>query len=46
MKMQKFVAFIKKILKVNMLKIRNIVKLGTTVIKRVNTQVLHIAYII
>ena len=35
--MQKFVAFIKKILKVSMLKIRNIVKLGTTVIKRVNT---------
>ena len=35
--MQKFVAFIKKILKVSMLKIRNIVKLSTTVIKRVNT---------
>ena len=44
MKMQKFAIFVKKKkLKINMLKIKNIVKL---VIMQVNKKVLHIAYII
>ena len=36
MKMQKFVIFVKKNLKIDMLKIKIIVKLGTTVIKQGN----------
>ena len=36
--------FVKKNLKINMLKIKNIVKLGTIVIIQVNTEVPHIAY--
>ena len=46
MKMQKFVIFVKKNLKINMLKIKNIVKLGIIVIIQVNIEELHIAYVI
>ena len=46
MKMQKFVPFIKKNLKINMLKIKNIAKLATIVIISVNKEVLHLAYVI
>ena len=44
--MQKSIIFIKKSLKINMLKIKNIVKLGTIVIIHVNIEVLVTAYII
>ena len=46
MKMQILVAFARKNLKVNMLKIRNILKLVTIVIIQVKIEVLHIAYVI
>ena len=46
MKMQKFVLFVKKTLSINMLKIKNIVNLGTTVIIQGNIEMLHIAYVI
>ena len=46
MKMQKFVMFVKKSLKINMLKIKNTAKLGIIVIIQVNIEVLHIAYVI
>ena len=44
--MQKFVMFVNKNLKINMLKTQNIVKLGTVVIIKRNIGVLHIAYVI
>ena len=44
--MQKFVTFVKKGLKINMLKIKIILKLGTIVIIQGNIEVLHTAYII
>ena len=44
--MQKCAIFVRKNLKVSMLKIKNIVKLGTIVIKQGNMEVLHIAYAI
>ena len=45
-KMQKYVIFIKKYLKINMLKIKKIYlrKSGTIVIIQVNIEVLHIVY--
>ena len=46
MKMQKYVIFVKKSLKTNMLKIKNIGKLETVVIIQVNIGVLPIAYVI
>ena len=42
----KIVVFIKKNLKIDMLKIKNILKLGTIAIILGNIEVLHIAYII
>ena len=46
-KMQKFVIFVKKSLKINILKIKNIVKVEIIVIIQVNnTEVLHIVYAI
>ena len=41
MKMQKFVIFVKKYLKINMLKIKNFGKLGTIVIIQGNIEVLQ-----
>ena len=46
MKMQKSIIFVKKDLKIKMLKIKNNVKLGTIVIMQVNIDMLHIAYVI
>ena len=43
--MQNFVIFVKKI-KINMLKIKNIVELGIIAIIQGNKEVLHISYII
>ena len=45
-KMQMFVTFVKKNLKINMLKTKTIAMLWTTVIKQENIEVLHIAYVI
>ena len=45
MKMQKKIIFVKKSLKINMLKKKN-VKLGTIAIIQVNTEVLLIEYVI
>ena len=42
----KFVIFVKKSLKINMLRIKNIAKLGTIVIMQSNIEVLHIACVI
>ena len=42
----KNVIFVMKNLKINMLQIKNIVKLGTIVIIQENIEVLHIAYVI
>ena len=44
--MQKSVVFVKKKLKINILKIKNIVKLEVIVIMQENIKVLHIAYVI
>ena len=44
MKVQNLVIFVKKNLKMKMLKIKNIVKLETIVIIQVNIEVLIIAY--
>ena len=44
-KMQKFVIFVKKNLKTNMLKLKNIVYLGTFAIIQGNIEVLNIAYV-
>ena len=46
MKMQKYVIFIKKILKINILKMKNLIKLEIIIIIHVNNEVLHIAYVI
>ena len=46
MKMQKFVILKKKHLNVNMLNIKNMVKLKTTVTIQTNIEVLHTAYVI
>ena len=46
MKLQKSAIFVKKSLKINVLKIKNIAKLGTIVIIKVNLELLHIAYVI
>ena len=45
MRMQKSVIFAKKSLEINMLKIKNIVKLEIIVIIQVSIEVLHIAYV-
>ena len=42
----KVVVFVKKNLKINMTKIKNIVKLWIIIIIQVNIEVLHIAYVI
>ena len=42
MKIQKPIIFAKKTFKINMLKIKNIVRLGTIVIIEVNIEVLYI----
>ena len=42
----KFAIFLKKKLKINMLKVKNITKLGTILIMQVNIEELHIAYVI
>ena len=44
--MQKFVIFVIKYLKGNMLKIKHFVKIGIIVIMQVNIEVLHIAYLV
>ena len=44
MKMQKFAIFVNKNLKINILKIKNIVKLKILVIIQWNTEVLYIVY--
>ena len=44
--MQNTVTFVKKNFNMNKLKIRITAKLGTYVIVQVNTEVLHIAYVI
>ena len=46
MEMQKSVIFVKKNVKANMKKIKNIAKLGTIAIKQVIIEVLHIVYAI
>ena len=46
MKIFKSAIFIKKSLKIDTLKIKNIVKLGSIVIIQVNIEVLHMAYVI
>ena len=46
MKIQNSVIFVKKILKIDMLKIKSIVKLETNVIVQVNIEVLDIPYLI
>ena len=46
MELQKTDTFDKKILKINMLKIKNIVKLEMIAIIQVNVEVLYIAYVI
>ena len=44
MKMHKFVIFVKKNLKINMVEMKITVKLGTITIIQENVQVIHIAY--
>ena len=46
MKMLKYVIFVKKSLKINMLKIKCIVKLEIIVFVQVNKEVLHMVYVI
>ena len=46
MKMQKYVIFVKKKLKINISNIKNIVKLKIIVIIQGNIEVPHIAYVI
>ena len=46
MKIQKFASFVKKNLKINMLKIKSIIKLGTIVTMKGNIEVLHMTYVI
>ena len=45
-KSQNIVIFVKKSLKKNLLKIKNIVRLGTIVIVQGNIEILHIAYVL
>ena len=45
MKIQKSTIFVKKILKINMLKIKNIKKSGIIVIIQVNIAMLHVSYV-
>ena len=44
-KQQRFVIFVKKYLKINMLKIKNIAKVGTIAIIQVNIELLQITYV-
>ena len=46
MKMQKFVIIVKKDLMINMLQIKNMMKLETNVIIQENTEVLQLVYVI
>ena len=46
MKTQTFAGFEKKSLKINILKIKNIVNLEIIVVMQRNTEVLHIVYVI
>ena len=46
MKMQKFSIFVKNNLQINMLNINNVAKIRTIVIIQVNTEALHIAYVL
>ena len=46
MKMQKFSIFVKNNLQINMLNINNVAKVRTIVITQVNTEALHIAYVL
>ena len=46
MKIQKLATFVKNIVKINILEIKNIVKLEIIVIIQINTEVLHIVYLI
>ena len=46
MKMQTFVIFVNKNLKINLPKIKNIAKIGIIVILQVNIEVLCMAYVI
>ena len=46
MKMKTFAIFVKKSLKINILKIKNVVKLEIIVFMQVNTEVLHIVHVI
>ena len=46
MEMQNFVIFVKKYLKINILKVKNIVKLEIIVITQENIELLHKAYVI
>ena len=46
MKMQKSVTFVKKYVKINMWKIKNIIKLEIIVIIQSDIEVQHIAYVI
>ena len=45
MKIQKSTIFVKKILKINMLKIKNIKKSEIIVIIQVNIEILHVSYV-
>ena len=45
-KVQKFTIFVKTSLKINILKLKSIVKLEILAIIEVNTEVLHIVYVI
>ena len=46
MKMEKLVIIVKKYLRIIMLKIKSIIKIGTIVIIQVNIEVMHIVYVI
>ena len=46
MKMLKFAVFVKQILKINVLKIKNIPKLEIIFIMQTNTELEHIVYVI
>ena len=46
MKMQKYAIFVRKSLKISMLKTKTIVKLEITVIIQVNIEIMHIVYMI
>ena len=46
MKIQNSVMFVKKSLKINMIKIKNIAKLENSVIKQMIIEMLHVPYVI